>query len=188
MAVDEQDELPEATQREAKFQRQINDLQGQVTGLHRTREEINPELSSEFQILKEKLNKHSKQLEQSAEKLSQLESKNLTLRDENQALNGQVRPMQTLETPNSGTGANLPTTALGGNASTREKAKDAQTHDVEDSDSEPEPDKEASDGAPRAESPMIAHLHQMFSDRLDAMHSMVERLPGVAPPHPEEQS
>ena len=29
---------------------------------------------------------------------------------------------------------------------------------------------------------MITHLHQMFSDRLDAMQSMVERLPGVAPP------
>ena len=28
---------------------------------------------------------------------------------------------------------------------------------------------------------MIAQLHQMFSDRLDAMLSMVERLPGVAP-------
>ena len=31
------------------------------------------------------------------------------------------------------------------------------------------------------ESPMIAHLHQMFSDRPDAIQSMVERLPGVAP-------
>ena len=153
MAVDGHDELPEATQREAELHRQIDDLQGQVTGLHRTREETNPELSSEFQILKEKLNEHSKQLEQSAEKLSQLESENLTLRDENQALNAasnkkrrfqtQVRPMPTLETPNSGTGANLPTTAPGGDASTREKAKDAQTYDVEDSDSEPEPDKEA---------------------------------------------
>ncbi|WZZ61173.1 hypothetical protein YC2023_061280 [Brassica napus] len=90
--------------------------------------------------------------------------------------------MPTLETPNSGTGANLPTMAPGGDASTREKAKDAQTYDMEDSDSEPEPDKEASDGAARTESPMIAHLHQMFSDRLDAMQSMVERLPGVAPP------
>ena len=29
---------------------------------------------------------------------------------------------------------------------------------------------------------MIAHLHQMFSDRLNPMQSMVERLPGVAPP------
>ena len=29
---------------------------------------------------------------------------------------------------------------------------------------------------------MIAHLHQMFFNRLEAMQSMVERLPGVAPP------
>ncbi|KAF3515682.1 hypothetical protein DY000_02059757 [Brassica cretica] len=182
MAVDEHDELPEATQRDAELQRQVNDLQGQVTGLHRTREDTNPKLSSEFQILKEKLDEHSKQSEQSAEKLSQLESENLTLRDENQALNAsnnnkrrfrtQVRPMPTLETPSSGAGANLPTTAPGGDASTREKARNAHTYDVEDSDSEPEPDKEASDGAARMESPMIAHLHQI----------QVDRLPGVAPP------
>ena len=69
--------------------------------------------------------------------------------------------MPTLETPNSGTCANLPTTAPGGDASTREKAKDAQTYDVEDSKSEPEPDKEAPDGAARAESPMIAHLQDL---------------------------
>ncbi|KAF2575290.1 hypothetical protein F2Q70_00003723 [Brassica cretica] len=87
VVVDEHDELPEATQREAEIQRQIDDLQGQITGLHRTREETHPELSLEFQILKEKLNEHSKQLEQSAEKLSQLELENLTLRDENQSLN-----------------------------------------------------------------------------------------------------
>ncbi|KAF2572538.1 hypothetical protein F2Q70_00003347 [Brassica cretica] len=67
-------------------------------------------------------------------------------------------------------------------AGKREKAKDAQTCDVEDIDSEPEPNKKASDGAARTESPMIAHLHQMFSDRLNAMQSIVERLPGVAPP------
>ncbi|KAL0789831.1 hypothetical protein Bca101_006077 [Brassica carinata] len=79
MAVDEHDELPEATHREDELQRQMDDLQGQVTGLYRTREETNPELSSEFQILKEKLNEHSKKVEQSAEKLSQLESENLTL-------------------------------------------------------------------------------------------------------------
>ncbi|KAF3539674.1 hypothetical protein F2Q69_00022703 [Brassica cretica] len=40
--------LPEATQREAELQRQTDDLQGQVTGLHRTQEETNPELSLEF--------------------------------------------------------------------------------------------------------------------------------------------
>ncbi|KAF3500552.1 hypothetical protein F2Q69_00042902 [Brassica cretica] len=192
MAVDEHDELPEASQREVELQRQIDDLQGQVTGLHRVQEETNHELSSEFQILKEKLNELSMQLEQSAEKLSQLESANPTLRDENQALNAasnkkrrfrtQVRLMPPLETPNSGTGASLPTAAPGGEASTREKANDAQTYDGEDSDSEPDPDKEASNEAARAESPMIAHLHKMFSDRLDAMQSMVERLPGVVPP------
>ncbi|KAF3563521.1 hypothetical protein DY000_02014510 [Brassica cretica] len=105
MAVDEHDELPETTQREAELQWQIDDLQGE-----------------------------------SAEKLNQLESKNLTLRDENQALNAasnkkrrfrtQVRPMPTLEIPNSRTGANLPTTAPGGDTSTREKAWDAQTYDA----------------------------------------------------------
>ena len=68
MVVDEQDELPEATQREANLQRQIDGLHNQVTELHKTREETNPELSSEFHSLKEKLNEHSKQLEQSAEK------------------------------------------------------------------------------------------------------------------------
>ncbi|KAG2292996.1 hypothetical protein Bca52824_039665 [Brassica carinata] len=70
-------------------------------------------------------------------------------------------------------GANLPTMMLGGDTSTREKAKDDQTYDVEDSESEPEPDKEAPNGAVRMESPMIAHLHQMFSERLEAMQSMM---------------
>ncbi|KAF2610113.1 hypothetical protein F2Q70_00011368 [Brassica cretica] len=90
--------------------------------------------------------------------------------------------MPTLETPNSGTGVNLPPTASEGDTSTREKAKDAQTYDVEDSESEPEPDKESPDGATKAESPMVTYLEQMFCKRLDAMQSMVERLPGVAPP------
>ncbi|KAF2548796.1 hypothetical protein F2Q70_00022344 [Brassica cretica] len=75
MAVDGQNELPEATPREAKLQRQLDGIQSQVTELNRDRIEIaeNPELSLEVQSLKEKLDEHSKQLEQSAEKLSQLE-------------------------------------------------------------------------------------------------------------------
>ena len=160
--------------------------------MHKTRDETNPELSSEFQSLKQKLNEHSKQLEQSADKLSQLKSENLNLRDENQALNtasnkkyrfrAQVRPMLTLETPNSGMDVNLPPTASGEDASTREKAKDAQTYDVEHSEPELESDKEALDRAWMAESPMVAYLEEMFTKRLDAMQSMVERLPGVAPP------
>ncbi|KAF3510026.1 hypothetical protein F2Q69_00006777 [Brassica cretica] len=72
----------------------------------------------------------------------------------------------------------IPGQALGGDASTRENAMDAQTYEVEDSESEPGPNKEALDGAVTVESPMIAHLHQMFSERLDALQSMVERLPG----------
>uniref|UniRef100_M4DM24 Uncharacterized protein n=1 Tax=Brassica campestris TaxID=3711 RepID=M4DM24_BRACM len=80
--------------------------------------------------------------------------------------------MPPLETPISGACTNLPTVAPGEEASTRKKSKHAQTYDGEDSDSEPEPDKEASDGAARAESPMIAHLHQFFSDILDAMQFM----------------
>ena len=79
MAVDEHNELPEATQRETELQRKLDGRQSQVTDLHWTREETNPELSSEVQSLKEKLNDHSKQLEQSAEKLSQLESDNLNV-------------------------------------------------------------------------------------------------------------
>jgi len=89
--------------------------------------------------------------------------------------------MPTMETPNSGTGVNLPPTASGGHASAHKKAKDAQNYDVEDSESEPEPDKEAPDGAKKAESSMVTYPEQMFSKRLDAMQSMVERISGVAP-------
>ncbi|KAF2553266.1 hypothetical protein F2Q68_00033560 [Brassica cretica] len=56
-----------------------------------------------------------------------------------------------------------------------EKTKGAQTYDVEDSESEPEPDKEAPKGAAKTESPMVAYLEQMFSKRLDAMLYRTER-------------
>ena len=194
MAVDEQNELPEATQREAKLQRQLDGLQSQVTELHRAREVVmeNPELSSEFQSLKEKLDEHSKQLEQSAEKLNQLESENLVLQEENQALNTesnkkrrfrtQIRSMPTLETPNyGGDTARLPTT-FNGDGAAHEKAKGTQTYDVEDSESEPDPDKEIPKEGPMTKSSMTDYLEQMFSKRLDAMPSMVERLSGVDPP------
>ncbi|KAH0903319.1 LOW QUALITY PROTEIN: hypothetical protein HID58_042822 [Brassica napus] len=93
-------ELPEASPREAELQRKLDGIQSQ-----------------------EKLNEHSKQLEQSAEKLSQLESENLNLQGENQALNtasnkkrrfrAQIHPMPTLETPKSGTGGAVPGTGPG---------------------------------------------------------------------------
>ncbi|KAF3567909.1 hypothetical protein DY000_02016209 [Brassica cretica] len=45
-----------------------------------------------------------------------------------------------------------------------------------------EPDKEAPEGVMKTKSLMTAYLEQMFSKRLDAMQSIVEMLPGVAPP------
>ena len=158
MAVDEQNELPAVTQREAELKRQLDGLQSQVTGLHRSQEEVveNPELSSEVQRLKEKLDEHSKQLEQSTEKLSQLKSKNLTLRDENQVLNtasnkklrfqNQIRPMSTLETPKSGGDATLLPMTSQGDATMSKKTRDARIYDVEDSESELGPQKEAPEG------------------------------------------
>ncbi|KAF3540672.1 hypothetical protein F2Q69_00023120 [Brassica cretica] len=181
MAVDEQNELPEATQREAELQRQLAGLRTKVTELHKAREEImqNPELSSQVQSLKEKLDKHSKQLEQSPEKLNQLKSENLVLRDENQALNTasnkkrrfqtQIRSMPTLETPNSRVDTSRPPTTLNGDEAAHEKAKGTQTYDVEDSESEPEPNKEVPEGGTATRSPMTAYLEKMFSKRFDAM-------------------
>ncbi|WZZ78622.1 hypothetical protein YC2023_099194 [Brassica napus] len=51
--------------------------------------------------------------------------------------------MPTLETPNSGGYATLPPITSQGYATTREKTKGARIYDIEDSESEPEPDKEA---------------------------------------------
>ena len=90
--------------------------------------------------------------------------------------------MPTLETPNSRTSTTLPPTMSRGDAATCEKTNGAQIYDVEDSKSEPEPDKEAPEVTAKMESPMVAYLEQMFSKRLDGMQSMVERLPGVTPP------
>uniref|UniRef100_M4FIX1 Uncharacterized protein n=1 Tax=Brassica campestris TaxID=3711 RepID=M4FIX1_BRACM len=112
MAVDEQDNTSEFTPREAKLQRQIDGLQSQVTDLHKARETTeNPELSSKVQSLNEKLGEHSKQLELSAEKLNQLQTENAA------------------------------TPASGAAGATREGIEDHQIHDLEESDSEPGPEK-----------------------------------------------
>ena len=59
MAVDEQDNPSKYTQREAELQRQLDGLQSQVTDLYKAQEATeNPELSSEVQSLKEKLDEH----------------------------------------------------------------------------------------------------------------------------------
>ncbi|KAH0868012.1 hypothetical protein HID58_075034 [Brassica napus] len=59
MVVDEQDNPSKSTPREAELQRKLDGLQSQVTDLHKAQEATeNPELSSEVQSLKEKLDEH----------------------------------------------------------------------------------------------------------------------------------
>ena len=74
VTVDENGEPTEAAQTTDELQKKLDGLQSQITDMHRARETTreNPDLSSEVQNLKEKLDEQSKQLEQSAEKLSQL--------------------------------------------------------------------------------------------------------------------
>ncbi|KAF3554575.1 hypothetical protein F2Q69_00013611 [Brassica cretica] len=164
MTVGEHDgESPEASQTTAELQKKIDSLQGQITEIHRTQGNTgeNSNLSSEVQSLKETLDEHSKPLELSAEKLSQLQSENTALRDQNQTLN----MAGTTDTP--------PASGVAG--ATQEGTENPQIHDLEESDSEPEPGKAAT------ESSITAYLEQMFSRRFDAKQSMVERLPGVGP-------
>ncbi|KAL0716143.1 hypothetical protein Bca4012_065465 [Brassica carinata] len=187
-------DLLEATPRQVELQRQLDGLQNKATELHKAREGATdgPELSSEVQSLKEKLEEHSKYLEQSAEKLGRLESENLALRDENQALNmasnkkrhfrARIRSMPDLETPSSGAGVTHPSPVLDGDGAPREKTEAAQVYDIEDSDSELEPEQEALNGAAAARPSSNAYLEQIFAEKFDAIQSLVERLPGVAPP------
>ncbi|KAF3520327.1 hypothetical protein DY000_02060874 [Brassica cretica] len=134
----------------------------------------------------------AQRLEQSVEKLRQLQSENRVLRDQNQArntagskkhrFNTQVRPMGNLNTPNSGEGATDQASASGVAGATREGAENPPVHNLEESDSEPKYNKETPEKISATESSMTTYLEQMFSKRFDAMQSMVERLPGVAPP------
>ncbi|KAH0903350.1 hypothetical protein HID58_042853 [Brassica napus] len=89
MTVDEHNEPSDDAQRVAELQKQVDGMQSLITEMNQTREATgeNPNLSLEVQSLKEKLDEESKQLEQSAEKLSQLQSENTVLRDQNQARN-----------------------------------------------------------------------------------------------------
>ena len=72
MTVDKHNKPSDDAQTVAELHKQIDGMQSQITEMNRTREATgeNLNLSSEVQSLKEKLDKHSKQLEQSAEKLS----------------------------------------------------------------------------------------------------------------------
>ncbi|XP_013608316.1 PREDICTED: uncharacterized protein LOC106315092 [Brassica oleracea var. oleracea] len=87
--------------------------------------------------------------------------------------------MPSLDTPNTARGtARQPSGEAG---ASREKAGDTRVHETISSDSEPDSEKETSEGATALQSSLTTYLEQMFSKKLDAMQSMVERLPGVAP-------
>ncbi|KAL0846796.1 hypothetical protein Bca101_020042 [Brassica carinata] len=90
--------------------------------------------------------------------------------------------MLTLETPNTEEDAIQPQAEHNGNEENREEARNTQIHNVEESGSESEPEKDAPEGAATTRSSMTSYLEQMFSKKFDAIQSMVERLPGVAPP------
>ncbi|KAF2556088.1 hypothetical protein F2Q68_00015902 [Brassica cretica] len=166
MTVDEHNEPFDDAQRVAKLQKQVDGMQSQITEMNRTREATgeNPNPSSEVQSLKEKLDEHSKKLEQGAEKLSQLQSENTVLRDQNQARSRQAT-RSVVSTPRA----------------THKGAENPQVHNLEESDSEPESDKEMPEKISVTESSMTAYLETMFSKRF-AMQSIVECLAGVAPP------
>ncbi|KAF3554572.1 hypothetical protein F2Q69_00013612 [Brassica cretica] len=164
-----------------------------ITDIHRTQGTTgeNSNLSSEVQSLKEKLDEHSKQLELSAEKLSQLQSEDTALRDQNQTLNvagnkkrrfnTRVQPIENLNTSSTGEGTTDTPPASGVAGATREGTENPLINDLEESDSEHYPRKEEPEKA-ATESSITAYLEQMFSRRFDAMQSMVECLQGVAPP------
>ena len=84
--------------------------------------------------------------------------------------------MGNLDTPSAGE-CNTNATPAAGAA----RAEDHQIHNLEESDSKLELEREELEKT-ATESSITAYLEQMFSKRLDAMKSVVERLPGVAPP------
>ncbi|KAH0939078.1 hypothetical protein HID58_006539, partial [Brassica napus] len=133
-----------------------------VTDLHKAREAIeNPELSSEVQSLKEKLDEHSKQLEQSVEKLTQLEFENLFLQGNNQALNTASNKKRRFRTKTSSKAG-----------ASGEKAGDTQIHKMISSDSKPDSEKETSREVAAMKSSMTTYLEQVFSQNLDAIQSL----------------
>ncbi|KAF3593582.1 hypothetical protein DY000_02020473 [Brassica cretica] len=79
--------------------------------------------------------------------------------------------MGNLNTPSTGEGTTDALPASGVAGATREGTENPQSHDLEESDFEPEPGKEEPEKA-ATESSITAYLEQMFSTRFDAMQSM----------------
>ncbi|KAF2575185.1 hypothetical protein F2Q70_00003766 [Brassica cretica] len=83
MALEDHDDESQAAPREIELLNRLDALQSQVTELHKARETIeNPELLSEVQSVKDKLDEYSKQLGKSAEKLGDRSRESCPLRRE----------------------------------------------------------------------------------------------------------
>ncbi|KAG2275764.1 hypothetical protein HID58_087201 [Brassica napus] len=83
MALEDHDDESQATPRDIELLNRLDAHQSQVTELHKARERIeNPELLSEVQSVKDKLDEYSKQLGQSPEKLGARSRESCPLRRE----------------------------------------------------------------------------------------------------------
>ena len=129
-------------------------------------------LLQEVQTPKDQLGEHSKQLQQSAEKLDAMEAENLVLQQENQTLGAtgnkrkqfraKVRPMASLSTPRNDGGTSRQPAAAGDGPDSRETARDA-TRVQEDSDFDTE-DEEYSPDDPKFPDPALAaYLERVVS-------------------------
>lgn len=88
--------------------------------------------------------------------------------------------MQSLETPTTKDGdTRHPPPCIGDASAQMNAVKKTRANTMVDSDSEMETDEETPEGD-KAKSTIIAYLERVFSKKLDAIHSMVERLPGIA--------
>ncbi|KAL0702587.1 hypothetical protein Bca4012_058709 [Brassica carinata] len=192
MALEDHDYQSEATPREIELLNQLDNLQSLITELHKSREATvdNPELLQEVQTLKGKLDEHSKQLQQSAEKLGALEAENLALQDKNQArgeagnkrrrFRTRVRPMPPLDTPTNEEGAAHRPIPVDEPENGDTVTRKTWTH--RDSDSEMEDEEYSPDDLAITKPAMAAYLEKMFSEKFNTIQSMVERLLEVAPP------
>ncbi|XP_056843226.1 uncharacterized protein LOC130495750 [Raphanus sativus] len=193
MALDDDTNQAEMTPREIELLNRLEILQSQVTDLHKARETTpgGHELLLEVQTLKDQLGEHSKQLLQSAEKLDAMEAENLVLRQENQTLGKtnnkrkrfrtKVRPMASLNTPRDGERTSHRPITTDDKPEGREAAHNATRVQV-DSDSDTEDEEYSPDDPAILHPSLAAYLERVVSERFGTIQSMVERLPGVAPP------
>ncbi|XP_056864457.1 uncharacterized protein LOC130511470 [Raphanus sativus] len=189
MALEDDANQTEMTPREIELLNKLEFLQSQVTDLHKSREATpgGPELLLEVQNLKDKLGEHSKQLQQSAEKLYAIEAENLVLRQENHTLGEasnkrkrfrtKVRPMASLYTPRDSEEVPRRPASTKDEPESREATNDRTQVQV-DSDSDTEYEEYSPNDPDISDPALAAYLERVVFERSVTIQSMVERLPG----------